>query len=87
MSVGEFSVCQFFADESYEYVIRFVDAETAVRKAKALTETVGARLGTTKRIIIADGGDCTNFEWQFGQGVTFPTPAQRAAAQAQETTT
>ncbi len=68
---GEYSVCQFFPDGGYEYAVRYVDAETAVTKAKMLTESVGARIGTTVRVIITDGGDCTNFEWTFGKGVTF----------------
>jgi hypothetical protein len=69
---GEFSVYQYFDGGSYECVLEFVDAKTAVEKAKALTETVGARMGTTRRIVITDGADNTNFEWKFGEGVTFP---------------
>lgn len=68
---AEFSVYQFFPDDSYEEVLRFVDAETAVKTAKQLTESIGGRIGTTQRVIITDGGDCTCFEWQFGKGVTF----------------
>lgn len=71
-SHGEFSVCQFFVDDSYEYVLRFVDAKTAVETAKRYTESVGAKIGTTVRVIITDGGDYTNFEWKFGEGVVFP---------------
>jgi hypothetical protein len=69
---GEFSVYQFFPDESYEEVLRFTDAKTAVETAKRLTESLGGRLGTTRRIIITDGGDFTCFEWKHGEGVTFP---------------
>jgi len=69
---GEFSVFQFFADESYECVRSRVDAETAVMAAKHYTTSVGAQLGTTRRVIITDGGDCTNFEWKFGEGVIYP---------------
>lgn len=68
---GEFSVYQFFPDDSYERVLSFVDGETAVRTAKQLSESVGARIGSTRRIIITDGGDCTCFEWKHGEGVTF----------------
>lgn len=68
----EFSVCQFFPDDSYEYVCRWVGAKEAVETAKRCTETVGARIGITRRIIVTDGGDFTVFEWQFGKGVTFP---------------
>ena len=60
---GEFSVCQFFDNETYEYVQRFVDAETAVHKAIAMASSVGAKVGTTQRVIITDGGDSINWEW------------------------
>jgi hypothetical protein len=69
---GEYSVCQFFENEQYEYVRRFVSAEEAVRAFQHYTSSVGARLGITVRVIITDAGDCTNMEWQFGKGVTFP---------------
>lgn len=69
---NEFSVCQFFADESYEYVARYVSAEDAVQKFKAMITSVGAKLGTTKRVIITDGGDCCNMEWEHGKGIVYP---------------
>jgi hypothetical protein len=68
----EFSVYQFFADESYECVRRLVDPAEALETARACCTSVGARIGTTRRVIITDGGDYTNFEWQFGKGVTYP---------------
>lgn len=74
--MNEFSVCQFFQDETYEYVRRFVSAEEAVTAAKHYCTSVGARLGTTVRVIITDGGDCTNFEWKFGEGVVYPKPEE-----------
>lgn len=70
--MNEFSVCQFFEDKSYEYVRRYVSAEEAVKAFKHYTTCVGAQIGTTKRVIITDGGDCTNMEWKFGEGITFP---------------
>ena len=79
MSENEFSVCQFFVDGSYEYVRRFVGAEEAVKAAHHYTTSVGARLGTTVKVIITDGGDCTNFMWEFGKGVVYPTPEMRAS--------
>lgn len=74
-----FNVCQFFADDTYEYVERRLTAEHAVERAKSCTETVGARVGTTTRVIITDADDLTVFEWRFGAGVIFPTPEMRAA--------
>ncbi len=69
---GEFSVCQFFADGTYEYVRRHVSAESAVKAAKIYTTNVAARIGITNRVIITDGGDCTNFEWIAGKDVVYP---------------
>jgi hypothetical protein len=69
---GEFSVYQFFLDESCERVASFVDPRTAVDTACRLTRSVGAKMGTTARVIITDGGDFTCFEWQAGKGVTYP---------------
>lgn len=68
---GEFSVCQFFKDGTSEYVRRNVGAEEAVNTAKHYCTSVGAQIGTTVRVIITDDGDCTNFEWKYGEGVTF----------------
>lgn len=72
---GEFSVCQFFSDGSYEYVRRFVSAEDAVRAFKTYSECVGAKIGTTVRVIITDGGDRTNAEWIRGKGIVYPPPS------------
>jgi hypothetical protein len=71
MSDGEFSVYQEFEDGSQECVRTRVDAETAVKAAHHYCTSVGAQIGTTRRVIITDAGDCTNFEWKFGEGVTF----------------
>jgi hypothetical protein len=70
--LGEFSVCQFFRDDSCEYVRRFVGVQEAVEAARHCSTSVGAQIGTTVRVIITDGGDCTNFEWRFGQGIVYP---------------
>jgi hypothetical protein len=68
----EFSVYQFFLDDSCERVASFVGAREAVERAHLLSRSLGARLGTTRRIVITDGGDYTVFEWRHGKGVTFP---------------
>lgn len=72
MSEGEFSVWMFFEDDTHGPDVRHVDARTAVERARALTQSVGARIGVLKRVIITDDGDHTNFEWRFGEGITFP---------------
>ena len=70
-----FSVVQFFDDDTHEYVRRRVDAQHAVETARHYCSSIGAKIGTTKRVIITDDGDDTVFEWQFGRGVTFPPEA------------
>jgi hypothetical protein len=67
----QYSVVQFFPDETYEKVLEWVGPEEAVKMAAQLAGSVGARIGTTRRIIITDGGDHTCFQWEFGKGVTF----------------
>lgn len=76
-TTGEFSVTQFFKedaplqDQSYEIVRSHVSAEEAVDAAKHYCSSVAAQLGFTTRVIITDGGDCINFEWQYGKGITY----------------
>jgi hypothetical protein len=67
-----FSVCQFFEDGRCEFVRNFVDVKEAMRAAYHYTTSIGARMGTTRRVIITDEGDCINFEWRYGMGITFP---------------
>jgi hypothetical protein len=48
-----------------------VDAETAVNRAYTLIHGPASALGIVARVIITDSGDCTNFEWIRGQGITY----------------
>lgn len=73
---GEFSVAQFFSDGSYEYVRRFVTAGEAVMTARDYTRSVGAQMGIVAKVIVTDGGDDTVFQWEHGQGVTWPPEAR-----------
>lgn len=75
-STGEFSVFQFFEDETYEKVREFVSAEEAVRAAAHYSTNVAAQMGVTRRVIITDDGDYTVFEWRNGEGVVFGMPGQ-----------
>jgi hypothetical protein len=70
---GEFSVCQFFAphEATYEYVRRYVGAEEALTAFRHYCTSVGAKLGTTRRVIVTDGGDCINAEWKRAEGITY----------------
>lgn len=81
-TLGEFSVCQFFADDSHEYVRRYVDAEEATEAFKHYTTNVAAMVGMTIRVIITDGGDYINAEWQYGKGLTFPPMEERTNDEA-----
>lgn len=67
-----FNVVQFFPDDTYEYVRRNVTAQEATEAFKHYCTSVGARVGTTTRVIITDQGDSCCAEWIHGQGVVFP---------------
>ena len=69
-----FSVCQFFTDGTHEYVRRFVSPEQALEAFGHYTNSVAARLGFVKRVIITDALDYTNMEWRCGKGIVFPPP-------------
>lgn len=69
---GEFSVAQFFADGSHEYVRRWVSAQEAVEASRHYVTSVAAQEGIVVRVIITDGGDNTNFAWEHGKGIVFP---------------
>jgi hypothetical protein len=71
---GEFSVCQFFVDGSYEYVRRRVSVEEAIHAVKHYTQSKAVQLGIVQRVIITDGYDCINFEWRADLGIIFPPP-------------
>ena len=67
-----FSVCQFFPDDTYEYVRKNVPLDEATKAFKHYTSSVGAKMGMTNRVIITDEGDCTVLEWINGKGIVFP---------------
>ncbi len=68
---GEFSVWWWDADGNQHEELRFVSAETAVKRAHTLTHGPASVLGIVQRVIITDGGDCTNFEWKHKEGVVY----------------
>lgn len=72
MSADLYSVVQFFPNESYEYVRTHVPLEEAIPAFQHYISSVGARLGTTRRVIITDSGDCCCAEWKFGEGIVWP---------------
>lgn len=80
-AANEFSVCQFFPGGSYDYDVRFVSAEEAMKRFAALTRSVGARIGTTERVIITDGGDSCVMEWVRGKGIVWGLPGMAKPAE------
>ncbi len=72
MSENEFSVWWWDAEGYHHPELRWVDAKTAVERAKSMTERPAALMGVIKRVIITDGGDFCVFEWKAGEGVVFP---------------
>ena len=68
----EFSVCQFFPNEQYEYVRTYVSLEEAVEVFNHYITCVGALVGTTVRVIITDGDDSISAEWKRDKGIVFP---------------
>jgi len=73
-----FHVFQFFPDGSYEKVRDYVLLPEALEGFKHYCTSVGARIGTTVRVILVDMGDLVCAEWEFGKGLVYPTPAQEA---------
>jgi len=73
----KFSVCQFFEDGSYEFVRQRVSTQEAVEAFRHYISSVGAKIGTTTRVIIVDSGDLITAEWIFGKGLVFPLPATK----------
>ena len=71
-----YRVWVFFPDGMHHLIDDGLDARAAALCAKRQTETVGARLGTTQRIIIEDQGGDTAFQWEYGKGITFPPRKQ-----------
>jgi len=72
----EYSVCVFFPDGRYSYVHRYISAKRAVETVVNLTKSSYAKRGLYRKITITDGGDDTNYVWEFGKGITYPTAAQ-----------
>jgi hypothetical protein len=75
MSEREFSVFQFFPDDSYECIKQFVDAKEAVETARDFSQRPAAKIGIIRELRITDGGDFIVFQWKFGEGVVFPPEA------------
>lgn len=67
-----FSVVQWFENGVYEYVRRNISMEHAMDAATHYCTCVGAKLGTTVRVIIEDGSGWCVFEWERAKGIVHP---------------
>lgn len=79
----EFNVVVFYRDDYSRYILRGVDGRTAVETAKKLTDAIEAESPYARginRVIITDGGDHTNFLWERGKGIVYPTREKLAEA-------
>lgn len=72
MGRAEYSVYQFLKGDITERVRQFVGPEEAVKVARHYSNSVAAKTGICKRVIITDGGDEIVFEWVRGKGITWP---------------
>lgn len=71
-TLGEHSVFMFFPNDTYECIGRGLSPEAAINLAHNYMSRPAAIAGFISRIIVTDAGDCTNFEWKFRDGITFP---------------
>lgn len=67
-----FNVHQWFVNNGYEKAGEWMDAKRAVEFATSLATSVGARLGTSVRVMITDHLDCCAWEWRREFGVIHP---------------
>lgn len=72
----EYCVYQFFPDGSWSRVRSFVSIEDALEAFEHYTSAAAAADGIVTRVIVTDGGDCINYEWRRGRGMTYPPSSQ-----------
>lgn len=66
-----FDVWFFYPDGTHTKERSCIPAIEAVKFAIQATQRPAARLGILTKIMITDPGDCCNWCWEFGKGVTF----------------
>jgi len=73
----EFNVYQVYVGGLFERAtLEPVNEREAVTLAVGLSNTVGARIGSTCRVFITDGDDFVVWDWRYGSGLVFPTREQ-----------
>jgi hypothetical protein len=69
----QFTVRQFFIGGACEPVnAEPLESVAAVKLARECTQTLGARIGSTCRVIITNALDETVWEWRYGEGLSLP---------------
>jgi len=59
-------------DGYYEYFLRNVSAERAMKAAGRCIVNLGHR-GLVDKVAVTDEDDYTNFQWERDRGIVFPT--------------
>lgn len=67
----KYNVCQFASDGKYNYLCRGKPLDIAAEVFSKATDSSGARIGLTTRIILTDSSDNITTEWLYGRGITF----------------
>lgn len=67
----KYKVVRYIGDR-WEYALENAEAREAVLKAKEITDSPGALIGSITRVMITDPDDFCAFDWKFGEGVVFP---------------
>lgn len=71
--MDDFHVYQFYVGGLHERAtLEPVGEHHAVKRAAELTQTLGARIGSTCRILITDRDDYVVWEWRYGEGLILP---------------
>lgn len=71
-----FNVVQYYNDGKWEELSSRVPLATAWGRFVSATNSIGARIGTVKQLLITDcKTESVCVDWQFGPGIVFPTRA------------
>lgn len=69
----EFSLYWYDPNGNQIEELRFEAIDVVMARVKSLiTNPINKALGTVRKVIVTDGGDCTCFHWENGE-VIFPT--------------
>lgn len=78
MSSERFNVVLVWEDGYWEYFLRDIPARRAVEAARRCTQGLLKR-SDLQKVMITDEDDCTNFLWERGKGLVYPTREELAA--------